>query len=326
MLVPSNCFTLFPVDCSLYRTDSDILKSFGFHVPINADPPASIKTYGTMEDTESISLLTITNQKRVPKTVACLKKLKYLTIRNTPIDSLDSLGTSLEELQIYDTPIIDLSAHLGRWTRLRTLILSNTALTKLPESIGDLKGLKILDLSNNRLRSLPVSVRSLTSIKQITLDNNPELQSIQSLNGLATLESLKAEGCSIGQLPLNLPQLTSLYMARNALEDLQGIRTLGAKTTKKKYFQFNNNHLQSIPAEIQDVHNLHTLNVDNNCLFTLSNNLWDIPSLQYLYARNNPLDKWHVKGLLARSTRRHLKLKLYLSRVQREQRCSSLSS
>lgn len=186
---------------------------------------------------ESVTHLNIASERSVPLTVFCLKSLTTLTVYSTsfyeyPSDNdltpgispeIERLALSLTSLTVYDTTIGTLPQEIGKLSRLHTLQLPNTGLVVLPDSIGNLSALRTLNLQNNKLTSLPTAMTNLRSLGYVTLTNNPALRSVQSLNGLPYLSTLYTSSCPIERLPLNLPNLYSLYMSNNNLTDLVNV-------------------------------------------------------------------------------------------------------
>ncbi|CAF4231977.1 unnamed protein product, partial [Adineta steineri] len=120
----------------------------------------------------------------------------------------------------------------------------------LPEFMGNLSSLRFLSLPNNMLTSLPTTIVNNQLLRQIELGNNPNLSSIQSLNGHPSIKYIEANNCSIENLPVNLSQLTDLYMSNNKLKNLRNIQTSGRATNARKYFYFGQNRIQSITPQI----------------------------------------------------------------------------
>jgi leucine-rich repeat protein SHOC2 len=133
------------------------------------------------------------------------------------------LSQTLINLEIYDSTISYLPNEIGNFMKLKTLKLSNTGLIVLPDSIGDLSSLQFLLLSNNKLTYLPKTMKNLRLLEQLILTNNPDLHSIESINGLPLLGILQTQHCPIQSLPRDLPQLTSIHMPNNNLENLTNI-------------------------------------------------------------------------------------------------------
>lgn len=324
-----------PNDCSRFSNDYDIILSFPFNVDINPFPKTSKFTYGLMDADEKIYYLNIVNENYVPHQIFCLKFLQELYIRNTsfyeiePNDNsvyqlpteIEYFASSLIHLGIYDTTITHLPKQLGELKQLKSLELSNTGLVSLPDTIADLSSLTSLSVPGNNLTSLPTTMINLQSLFQITLKNNIALQSIQPLNGLSFLHILDARHCQIEHLPLDLPHLTNLYMSYNNLTYLTGIQTLGNKTKNKKYFNFDYNHILSIPPNIQHVNNLYWLNLNDNQLKTLPLNMFNIPTLSQLYIRHNCFYRRELEEIINKFSRTNPNLTVYYQSRKKPKHC-----
>jgi Leucine-rich repeat (LRR) protein len=260
----------------------------------------------------------IVNQESVPSLIYCLKHLTKLEIVNTSFtdieqgfpDEIKFFASSLIDLYIQDTKIINLSNDISKLKRLQTLKLSNTGLTSLPDSIGDLPLLNFLQLPYNNLSSLPLSITKLRSLQQLTLSNNPYLRSVQSLNGHPSLRILDTKNCPIELIPRNLPQLTTLYMSNNNLRKLIDIETLGKATDSKKMFDFDQNRIETVSPRIGHVRNLYRLNLCCNKLKVLPKNILNIATLSYLNIKCNPFPPRDLKEMVSKFRTTNPKLKL----------------
>ncbi|CAF4204713.1 unnamed protein product, partial [Adineta steineri] len=156
-----------------------------------------------------------------------------------------------------------------------------------PDFIDNFLSLIFLSLPNNMLPSLPTTIVNNSKLRQIQLSNNPHLHSIRSLNGHSSLEYIRANNCSIENLPINLPQVTDLHMSNNSLRNLRNIQMLGHATNAEKYFHFDQNRIQSITPQIRYINNLRYLNLDGNQLKNMPRSILYVNTLCYLYIQNN---------------------------------------
>jgi Leucine-rich repeat (LRR) protein len=284
------------INCSQYANDDEIRRSFPFYVELDPKERNPSKTYAlTNANKTKIIYLNIVDQEYFPPSAFCFQALKQLHIKNTSFVKfnhrlppyIERLAPSLTHLVIEHTMIYYLSDKIGKLTGLETLKLVNVSLKSLPEAIGDLSSLSLLYLSHNKLILLPKTMKNFRLLNHIILTNNLYLRSVQPLNGLPALQFLQLDNCSIEHIPINLSNLTRLYMSNNNLTDLIGIQTLGDKTKTDNYYYFDNNHIQSIPSEIQNVKNLHTLDLSFNQLNSIPLHIFYISSLRYLRMENN---------------------------------------
>jgi len=167
------------VNCTQFRRDYDILRSFSF--PVEVSPVITVnKTFALMNINNQVTDLTIHKEKFIPLSVYCLKNLNSLIINNTRfsefnlddqsiqgIPSQIGLLTSLKTLHIYDTPVQHLPNEFGNLNLLTDLIIQNGFLQVLPTTIENLSSLRSVRLSNNKLKTLPstfVNLRNLQSL------------------------------------------------------------------------------------------------------------------------------------------------------------------
>jgi Leucine-rich repeat (LRR) protein len=293
-------------NCSEYANDDNIRGLFPFPVKLNLKEKPRSQTYVLTNQRNKIYYLNIFNQTYFPQVTFCLKHLEELHVRRTsfvlfnyqlpPI--IQVLSSTLIKLEIEETTIRHLPNEIGKLRKLEKLTLSNTGLLSLPDSIGDLSSLKYLSLTDNIITSLPKTINNLRSIQEIILTNNPYLRSIEPVNGLPLLGSLRTDNCPIECLPRNLPQLQALYMMKNNLTHLTDIQTLGNGTNGRKSFSFERNFIQSIPSDIQYVRNLYSLNLNHNQLKTLPFSIFNMNTLDNLSIQNNSFSDDDLKQMV----------------------------
>ncbi|CAF0931164.1 unnamed protein product [Adineta steineri] len=306
-------------NCSGFKTDDDILQSFPFKVELNPIIRSPEITYGLLDDNKNIYFLNIFNEIYFPSSGFCFKHLKQLYVRkssfqdenNTISGEIQYLAPTLIDLGIYDTIITHLPYEISKLEKLQTIKFSNTGLTILPEFIGNLSSLQLLSLANNMLTSLPTTIVNNQLLRQIELDNNPNLNSIQSLNGHPSVKYIEANNCSIENLPVNLSQLTDLYMSNNKLKNLRNIQTLGRATNARKYFYFGQNHIQSITPQIRYVKNLYFLNLDGNQLNNMPSSIIYMSTLRYLYIQNNHFGNTELVTIISKFKTTNPSLKIF---------------
>lgn len=285
--------------CPHVQNDRSVVALDRFRIPL--DPvPIPRTSYGLTDGHERIVYLKIIDEEFIPLTLFALKHLKQLVIENTcfqpchrheiPVN-IQCLAQSLTELYITNTNITRLPPQIGQLTKLQVLKLSNTSLRHLPATIGRLSSLTNLHLPNNHLRILPGTMQSLRSLKHITLTDNHGLRSIEPLNGLPSLLSVKAENCFIEEIPRDLPQLTHLFLANNSLTHLEQISTLGRNNSESKSFYFQDNQITHIPIDINRVIHLERLKLNGNNLTILTQQIFRIPTLLYLNIQCNDIEQ-----------------------------------
>ncbi|CAF3660494.1 unnamed protein product [Adineta steineri] len=306
-------------NCSEFKTDDDILKSFPFKVELDPIIRRPEITYGLSDENNNIYFLNIFNETHFPSSGFCFKHLKQLDVRRTNFKNgndtipaeIEYLASTLIDLGVYDTIITHLPYEISKLEKLQTVKFFNTGLTILSEFIGSLSSLEYLSLKNNMLKALPTTILNNHLLRQIELGNNPDLDSIQSLNGHPSVKYIEANNCSIENLPVNLSQLTDLYMSNNKLKNLRNIQTLGRATNARKYFYFGQNHIQSIIPQIRYVNNLYFLNLDGNQLNNMPSSILYMNTLRYLYIQSNHFGNTELATIISKFKTTNPSLKIF---------------
>jgi len=126
----------------------------------------------------------------------------------------------------------------------------------------DLEKVKELDLDSIGLTELPKGLENLTQLKELWLGSNQ----LTDVTGLHKLD-----------------QLTDLHLNRNQLTDVKGLERL----TKLKALYLSNNQLTSLKG-LEKLTQLTHLSLDSNQLTKVPEELEKLPSLSWLFIRNNP--------------------------------------
>ncbi|CAF1371310.1 unnamed protein product [Adineta steineri] len=282
-------------NCSKFQINDDIFESFPFKVELNPIMEHSKITFGLLDVNGNLYYLNIFNEIYFPLSGFCFKHLKELYVRKTNFQNVNNtipaeiqyLAPTLLNLSIYDTIITHWPYEMSKLRKLETIQFSNTSLKILPDFIGNFLSLKFLSLPNNMLTLLSTTIVNNSKLREIKLDNNPNLRSIQSLNGHPSVKYIGAKNCSIENLPINIPQLTDLYMSNNNLKNLRSIQALGHATDARKFFYFDQNRIQSITPQIRYVKNLYSLNLNGNQLNNMPSSILHMNTLRYLYIQSN---------------------------------------
>lgn len=312
------------LDCSLYADDYAVINSFPFHFIVSQD--YSLIPSSAHQDTNNrIDRITIVNQNALPVSFFCLKHLTYFGLFNTSIipfksnndadfefpREIERFAPSVESIHIIYTKITKFPEEFGKLKHLVSFDMRYSSLVSLPDSFGNLTGLEFLRLNNNNLKSLPKTMANIQSINMMILDENPQLDSLQSLNGMRNLRYLHATGCIIDRLPYYVADLKFLLMPRNKLTNLYGIETLGYNSNETKEFIFYENRINYIPPEIRKVRNLHTLVLADNQLSSLPNEIFQIDTLAVLDIRNNSFSSKELNAIVQTFRMTHPNLTLY---------------
>ncbi|CAL2257424.1 unnamed protein product [Prunus armeniaca] len=117
---------------------------------------------------------------------------------------------SLNELNLFGTPIKELPASIGNLIGLTDLGLSGCPIKELPASIGNLIGLTDLGLSGCPIKELPASIGNLIGLTHLRLFGCPIKELPASIGNLIGLTHLGLSGCPIKELPASIGNLIGL--------------------------------------------------------------------------------------------------------------------
>lgn len=233
--------------------------------------------------------------------------LSGISLKEFPTELL--AFTTLEQIDISKTLLVDLPEAFAHFAHLKQLNLAYTEIEELPRSIFSLTDLEVLDLSNCRLTTLPEEFNSLTALKTIRLEGClmrqfpdvlyqlPQLQEIDfSYQGVAN------SICTIGQpLPqlahfnlagnkqprINVPleQLEYLNLAHCSLSSLEDILI---NTPNVKKINLLHNSLTTLPDSFSRLSQLEELTISlgsvDHCALEI---LKSLPNLQTIHLDNN---------------------------------------
>jgi Leucine-rich repeat (LRR) protein len=162
------------IDCSTFKRDFDVLRSFSFVVQM--DPLITTgKTYAIMNSNSQVEELSIYHEIGLPLDVFCLVHLRTLRVNGTPFIS----KSELDDNQIST----GLSPLIGRLNKLTVLSLINTAASYIPnQALAVLTNITKLEIDNCGLYEIPSSISLLTKLEELRLPNN-HLHSIPQNTG-----------------------------------------------------------------------------------------------------------------------------------------------
>jgi Leucine-rich repeat (LRR) protein len=236
-----------------------------------------------------------------------------------------TLSSAIGNLSMLQTLILDhnqlsnaVPSQIGNLSNLKILNLSYNQLSgSIPSTIGNLSSLQELNMGANQLSgAIPAEIVGLTSAKAILLGDNPLTGLPPSFTGLANLETLRLNNCSLsGTISSTIGNLSSLkYLSLNN-NALTGVlpSSIGSLTTLIDLYLHGNSLSGTIPSSVGNLSQLVTLSLNNNqfsgavpssivnltALKTLSlgaNQLTQLPTsvsglnnLEYLGLNNNQL-------------------------------------
>ncbi|MGL5889413.1 MAG: leucine-rich repeat domain-containing protein [Bacteroidia bacterium] len=185
---------------------------------------------------------------------------------------------------------------LGKLRQIESLSLSGHQIEQLPEVLCSLSTLRQLDLSHNRLSTLPQNFAQLQQLEELWLGYNPQLNMGQVIDVLALLPKLKAlhiEADSLKEIPPSIARLSQLQFL-----DLSGNRFSQLPPEFGQLTQLNtlwlNNEADAFDLEknipvLSPLANLRELHIEGDHLQRLPSQLLLLPSLERVYAGENPM-------------------------------------
>lgn len=152
------------LDCSRFKRDLDVLRSFSYPVQLNPLITAG-KTYANMNAASQVEELSIFREVDLPLDVFCLVHLQTLRVNGTPFVAHFDIDDNLVPT--------GLSPLIGRLTRLRVLSLVNTTASYFPpQALAPLTNITFLEIENCGLREIPSTITSLINLQQLRLPKN----------------------------------------------------------------------------------------------------------------------------------------------------------
>ncbi|KAI9756577.1 MAG: hypothetical protein M1815_003293 [Lichina confinis] len=220
------------------------------------------------------------------RSILLLRLERFAKVENSirTIESLDALGSTLTDLDLYDNVIsrikglenlpkltsLDLSfnkiKHVRRLDHLKDLVnvyFVQNSISRI-DGFQGLTKLKNLELGDNRIRNLS----SLSNLRILSIQSN-RISKIQDLEGLVNLEEL--------------------YVSHNALTEISGLD----HNTKLHVIDVSNNRISQLDG-LAHLNELEELWASNNQLASfdeVERQLAHIESLQTVYFEGNPLQK-----------------------------------
>ncbi|XP_035685162.1 leucine-rich repeat protein SHOC-2-like [Branchiostoma floridae] len=235
-----------------------------------------------------------------PKFVCQQTALQELNISNCNLVNVSEeigLMVNLTHLDLSRNKIEDLPDELCNITSLRCLSLQDNKLSNLPVRISNLLSLEYLDVSFNRLdqykanaiQSLPDDIGRMKELKYINLSSNSLNSLPQSIGYLQELEELILEHNQIEQLPDSIGTLKKLSKLRLSANCLKAVPKSLCNLLCLKEIYLSCNSLVSIPSSICRLKYLQTLDISENSLTELPEKIGDLLSLIVLNLRSNQL-------------------------------------
>ena len=138
-------------------------------------------------------------------------------------------------------------------------------ISEVPQQVLESLQIKKLSLSENNLKSLPEELGNLTELKSLSVYKNSLTGLPRSLSQLRNLEEIFAYHNQIEYFPQFPPSIKRIY--------------------------FSGNKIQFIPASIENLTALESLELDNNKIQEIHFNISKLSALEYLDLSRNPLHR-----------------------------------
>lgn len=131
---------------------------------------------GELQYLEKIHIAVGHEEVVLPKSLAQLKNLKSITLRECKLTKIPLVLTQLLQLETLQLPTNQLTDEAlwdkKHWSSLKNLDLSNNCYTQIPAWVYQHKKLEILFLSNNKIKNLDDSLLNLTQLQNFQVANN----------------------------------------------------------------------------------------------------------------------------------------------------------
>eukprot|EP01087_Luapelamoeba_hula_P016336 TRINITY_DN5019_c0_g2_i5.p1 TRINITY_DN5019_c0_g2~~TRINITY_DN5019_c0_g2_i5.p1 ORF type:complete len:1446 (+),score=297.74 TRINITY_DN5019_c0_g2_i5:157-4494(+) len=219
------------------------------------------------------------NIRYLPLELKQLSCLKYLNLSHNLISSLpEGLAAlvQLKSLRLDHNQLVSVPRDIFTISTLRSIQLSNNRLSKLPDTAAgrDLVKLRELDLRNNAL-TLPFPVSPAASAP----DPKKEKEA-------ATDKDKEAAANTPLTLALAFPSLKRLLLSNNRITALPSLRDL----KELQELELVGNALTALPAGLDMLSALTTLNASHNSINALSEDIGGLVSVTELNLAYNQLD------------------------------------
>lgn len=173
-----------------------------------------------IDNSKNLKYLSISNLPELPNNISTLKKLRYLEVKNTPVENrLAEIYemVSLEALVLDYTNIKVLSDGIHMLKELKMLSVMQNLLSDLPRDLGELEELRYLGLNGTKIVKVPESAFGLKRLKSLYLGQTEISELPEQIKNFDELEHLAIWETNIEELPEwigKLKKLKGLYMGR----------------------------------------------------------------------------------------------------------------
>lgn len=277
----------------------------------------------TIDSLEKLSVGNNSLSGTIPAAIFSYDKLHTLYLNNNALTGAlpQEIGnqTSLVHLNVWQNQLSGpLPDALYNLTNLKKLVLSNNQFTgtisskiaqldslqylylketnmegSIPSEIGQLSNLLYLDISKNSFNTIPKELAKCSLLNYLVLSYNPITELPSELGQLANLTTFNLAGLSLGNtIPewvFNLSKLTGLDLSRN---NFSGTLPISIKLLSKlSKLNLSYNNFEGSIEYLTGLNYIRTLHISwNNFSGTLSNSIYKLKGLYYLYMDNNAFE------------------------------------
>lgn len=236
-------------NCEIEIVDSaigNLVKMVTLNFAGNRNLDSIPETIGNLEKLEMLNLYDCKSITEISDELSKLKQLKTINLSGTQIEKIDFVYemTQLENLNLFDTKVIELNSQIKQLSKLEVLDIRLTSVASLPAEIGALKELKEI---------------------QFKIFTNPLPDSICNLTELEILEGSSFEGVK-KPYPKEFGNLTNLKRLSVTHDTEPDIPGSFSKLEKLVSLSFRNSEMENIPKAFFDLVNISSLDLWGNYL------------------------------------------------------------
>jgi internalin A len=238
------------------------------------------------------------NLNSLPKEIVELKRLKRLQFCFNQLSQIPTKIfqiSSLIELDLRSSKILNLPLQIGDLVNLKRLYISQNTLNKLPSQIGQLINLEILELNFNKITELPIGLGKLSNLIHLEVAFN-ELNKLPSeIGNLQNLYDLNLNCNNLLLLPKEIGNLWNLNILDASANHLHELPKEIGELRNLKDLILNQNSISFIPREIKNLSKLETFSIDENKLAELPKEIGQLNELVVLEVNDNDLTEIPVE-------------------------------
>ena len=240
----------------------------------------------------------------LPPSMSRLRQLQSVRIGKNFLSELPDWLGQLNALTDFscDMPLTGLPASFVKLRQLKNLTLLNTRIQVIPAWISSLKQLTYIRLESDQIRSLPESMGRLANLETLSLTGKKFTRLPVNFGQLSQLRNLSIKGRnrdrgtsvtgSLSRLPASLVKCQKLYsLILTDQPQLEALTLFGqlARLPALSHLDLTGDRIRSLPPLNWASLHWHSVRLAENSLATPPSGMAQIPDLQMLDLRGNPL-------------------------------------